>query len=143
MSLEELIIVSAHDESACVVLGAVGRIAGPVLAYVDHVCSLTILNRKLELLLLLILIHWCRVHRVIAEGEGLRLGQLGGRAGVETVAYESTLLAKVLRCVLRRELRLSQCLLLLAQEAIISVRCWSWHGSINAWDNLKSLISRS
>ena len=114
MSLDELIIVSAHDESACVVLGAVGRVTGPVLAYVDHVCSLTILNRKLELLLLLILIHRRRVHRVIAEGEGLRLGQLGGRAGVEAVAYESTLLAKVLRCVLRRELRLSQCLLLLA-----------------------------
>ena len=66
-----------------------------VLVNVDGIRSLAILNRKLELLLLLDLIHRGAIHRVIAEGQGLGLGQLRW-ARVEAVSQLSTFLAQFL-----------------------------------------------
>ena len=97
-SLDKLVVISAHDESPGVVLGALGRVHAAsvaVLVNVDDIGSLTILNRKLELLLLLHLIHRRAIHRVITEGERLGLGQLGW-ARVEAVSQLSTFLAQFL-----------------------------------------------
>jgi uncharacterized membrane protein len=92
VSLGNLIIVSAHNESSGVILGAVWWVTGPVLAYVDHVCGLAVLNRKLELLLL-ILIHRRRIHRVISESQWLRLSELRSRVCIKAISNYSTLLA--------------------------------------------------
>ena len=98
-SLDKLVIISTHDESPGVVLCALGRVhaaAVAVLVNVDDISSLAILNRKLELLLLLLdLIHWAAIHRVISEGQGLGLGQLRW-ARVEAISQLSAFLAQFL-----------------------------------------------
>ena len=142
-SLNKLVIIGAHDESAGVVLGALGgvRRSSPVLAdvYPSSSCvrCRAVLNRKLQL----VLVHRRRIHRVITEGEGLGLGKLGW-AGVEAVTQLSTFLAKVWSGATRGgELCLSEGLLLLSEEAVISVSGGPGHAApVHPRDDLEAAL---